>query len=165
MYLCISSAQFFGILSAACSIMRGTTKLEVLNLKAQLITSCNMFCEQSSSSHHVTVEGTGVGIHHEQQLLYGLMEWRDEPPHHSIQVLKLPLPIGHLTHHRTQRCPLQRKQGKRFKEVVGKKCVCSWVLFPVKEVVFLFFFLFLFFLPEQPRRPTPTHHQGLLYER
>lgn len=100
-YLFISSAEFFGILSASCSMMRVTIKLEVLNVKAQQVHVENMFGEQSNSSCHVTVEGARVGIHHEQQFLYGLMEWRDKPPHQAVQALKLPLPIGHLTHHGT----------------------------------------------------------------
>lgn len=108
MYLFISSAEFFGIFSAACSIMRQTIKLEALNVKAHVLQVANVFGEQSGCSRHVAVEGTRVGVHHEQQLIYGLMEWRDEPPHHAIQALKLPLPIGHLTHHGTQRRPLTK---------------------------------------------------------
>lgn len=114
MYLFISFAEFFGIFSAACNIMRQTIKLEALNVIAHV---ANVFCEQSSSSRHVAVKGTRVSVHHEQQLIYGLMEWRDQPPHHAIQALKLPLPVGHLTHHGTQRRPLQRKHSTTCKEV------------------------------------------------
>lgn len=57
-YLFISSAQFFGILRAACSIMRKTIKLKVLSVKAHQLHVPNMFYEENISSHHVTVEGT-----------------------------------------------------------------------------------------------------------
>lgn len=39
------------------------------------------------------------------------MKWRDQPPHHAIKVLKLPLPIRHLSHHGSQRCPLDHKRS------------------------------------------------------
>lgn len=57
--------------------------------------------------HHVVVEGGGVGIHHVQQFIHGLIKWRNQPPHHTVQILKLPLPIRHLTNHGTQCGPLQ----------------------------------------------------------
>lgn len=138
--------------------MRQTIKL-CENVKAHVLDVANVFCEQSGSSRHVAVEGTRVGVHHEQQLIYGLMEWRDEPPHHAIQALKLPLPIGHLTHHGTQRRPLQRRQGTARKEVGVRDWVGGWSRF------FSFQFKRPDFIPEQPRRPTPTHHQGPPCER
>lgn len=136
--------------------MRQTIKLEA-HVKARVLHITNVFHEQSGSTRHVAVESIRVIIHHEQQLIYGLMEWRDELPHHTIQALKLPLSIGHLTHHGTQGRTLQQKQSMSREEVGGRDwgggCfISSQFKSPV-------------FVPEQPRRPTPTHHQGPLCER
>lgn len=64
-------------------------------------------------SHHVAVEGRRVGVHHQQELVHGLMKRGYQPPHRTVQVLKLPLPICHLSHHGSQRCSLGQKRSIR----------------------------------------------------
>lgn len=49
------------------------------------------------------------------------MKWRNQPPHHTVQILKLPLPIRHLTNHCTQCCPLQ--EGYKINEVTKSRIV------------------------------------------
>lgn len=61
-------------------------------------------------SHHVAVERRWVLVHHEQKLIHGLVKWGNQPSHHTIQILKLPLPICHLPHHGSQCCPLDHKR-------------------------------------------------------
>lgn len=65
------------------------------------------------SAHHVAVEGRRVCIHHEQQLIHRLMKRGNQPPHHPVQVFKLPLTVSHLAHHGAQCCPLQDRDVMR----------------------------------------------------
>lgn len=59
--------------------------------------------------HHVAIKGRCVFVHHEQQVVHGLMKGRDQSPHHAVQIVKLSLAIRHLSHHGPKPRPLQDK--------------------------------------------------------
>lgn len=116
--LFISSSVFLGIFRAACNNNKKKKIKKKLKCRFPLSqsNSCGILPEDHpwkalwDLPHHVAVEGRRVRVHHEQKLVHGLMKWGNQPSHHTIQVLKLPLPICHLPHHGSQCCPLDHKR-------------------------------------------------------
>lgn len=103
--------MFLGIFKAACS----NKKTEAETLTSAGAPEGHTWKVLGDLSHHVAVEGGRVGVHHEQKLVHGLMKRGYQPPHHSVQVLKLPLPIRHLPHHGSQRRPLDQERTIQHK--------------------------------------------------
>ena len=67
-----------------------------------------MTTDQSASgpAHHVVSEGLSVPVHQRQQLLRGEVQGGDGGAHQRVQLLKLLVTKGELTHHRSQGRPL-----------------------------------------------------------
>lgn len=102
-----SSLVLLGIFKAACNKKRQREKLKC----CAVIPEHHNWKVLGDFSHHVAVKGRRVCVHHEQKLVHGLMKRGYQPPHYAIQVLKLPLPVCHLSHHGSQRCPLDHKRS------------------------------------------------------